>query len=166
MSTPNLAGLSAGLMIWKTFAAMVRPIEAATAVLTSALTKDCGARGCTHRISKTCRPRTRSRAWPSPTQFVGMRRPKVDQPARRAAQSLQDQCFGRSPSTHASLRVVQVGMDDADEAEPSCSARRGGQEIALDVNMARERGLLGSSTRIQTRTPVAKDQTKRYFGTR
>ena len=130
----ELAGLSAGLMIWKTFAAMVRPIEAATAVLTSALTKDCGARGRAHRISKTCRPRTRSRAWPSPTQFVGMRRPKVDQPARRAAQSLQDQCFGGSPSTHASLRVVQVGMDDANEAEPSCSARRGGLVIAPDVN--------------------------------
>ena len=66
--------------------------------------------------------------------FFCIRRPKVDQPARRAAQSLQDQCFGRSPSTHASLRVVQVGMDDADEAEPSCSARRGGQVIAPDVN--------------------------------
>ena len=62
-----------------------------------------------------------------------------------------------------SSRLVQVGVDDAGEVESSSSARRGGQVIALDVNIARERGLLGSSTRIQTRTPVAKDQAKRYF---
>ena len=65
-----------------------------------------------------------------------------------------------------SSRLVQVGVDDAGEVESSSSARRGGQVIALDVNIARERGLLGSSSRVQTRTPVANDQTKRYLGTR
>ena len=65
--------------------------------------------------------------------------------------------------SNAPSRVVQVGVDDAGEAESSCSARRGGQVIALDVNKSVTRGLLGSSTRIQTRTPVAKDQAKRYF---
>ena len=62
-----------------------------------------------------------------------------------------------------SSRLVQVGMDDAGEVESSSSARRGGQVMALDVNKSVTRGLLGSSTRIQTRTPVAKDQAKRYF---
>ena len=65
-----------------------------------------------------------------------------------------------------SSRLVQVGVDDAGEVESSSSARRGGQVMALDVNKSVTRGLLGSSTRIQTRTPVAKDQAKRYFGTR
>ena len=50
--------------------------------------------------------------------------------------------------------------------ESSCSARRGAIVIALDVNIARERGLLGSSTRIQTRTPVAKDQKSVFVGDR
>ena len=62
-----------------------------------------------------------------------------------------------------SSRLVQVGVDDAGEVESSSSARRGGQVMALDVNKSVTRGLLGSSTRIQTRTPVAKDQAKRYF---
>ena len=48
-------------------------------------------------------------------------------------------------------------------AQSPDSARRGGQVTALDVNKSVTRGLLGSSTRIQTRTPVAKDQAKRYF---
>ena len=52
---------------------------------------------------------------------------------------------------------------DAGEVESSSSARRGGQVMALDVNKSVTRGLLGSSTRIQTRTPVAKDQATRYF---
>ena len=62
-----------------------------------------------------------------------------------------------------SSRLVQVGVDDAGEVESSSSARRGGQVIALDINIARERGLLGSSTRIQTRTPVAKERIACYF---
>ena len=48
-------------------------------------------------------------------------------------------------------------------AQSPDSARRGGQVTALDVTKSVTRGLLGSSTRIQTRTPVAKDQAKRYF---
>ena len=55
-----------------------------------------------------------------------------------------------------SSRLVQVGVDDAGEAEV----------IALGVNIARERGLLGSSSRVQTRTPVANDQDTRYFADR
>ena len=59
---------------------------------------------------------------------------------------------------------MQVGLDDAGEAEPErAAARLTGQVIAPDVNLARERGLLGSSTGVQTRKPVAKDQAKRYF---
>ena len=57
-----------------------------------------------------------------------------------------------------SSRLVQVGVDDAGEVESSSSARRGGQVMALDVNKSVTRGLLGSSTRIQTRTPVAKER--------
>ena len=68
--------------------------------------------------------------------------------------------------SNAPSRVVQVGVNDAGEVESSSSARRGGQVMALDVNKSVTRGLLGSSTRIQTRTPVAKDQAKRYFGDR
>ena len=49
-------------------------------------------------------------------------------------------------------------MDDAGEVESSSSARRGGQVMALDVNKSVTRGLLGSSTHIQTRTPVAKER--------
>ena len=60
--------------------------------------------------------------------------------------------------------AVQVGLDDAGEAEPErAAARLTGQVIAPDVNLARERGLSGSSTGVQTRKPVAKDQAKRYF---
>ena len=62
-------------------------------------------------------------------------------------------CISNAPS-----RVVQVGVDDAGEVESSSSARRGGPVIALDVNKSVTRGLLGSSTRIQTRTPVAKER--------
>ena len=57
-----------------------------------------------------------------------------------------------------SSRLVQVGVDDAGEVESSSSARRGGQVITPDVNKSVTRGLLGSSTRIQTRTPVAKER--------
>ena len=109
MSTPNLAGLSAGLFRWKTFAAMVRPIEAATAIMIAALKKDCGARGCARRTSKISLPRARRRARPLFCPFVGIRRPKVDQPARRAAQSLQDQCFGAPPSTNAVRLFAGMG---------------------------------------------------------
>ena len=59
----------------------------------------------------------------------------------------------------AGVGVVDAGVELS-------SARRGAIVIALDVNKSVTRGLLGSSTRIQTRTPVAKDQAKRYFGTR
>ena len=145
------------------FAAMVRPIETATAILIAALKKDCGARGCARRTSKTCFSRARRRArpffCPFGQYFDGVstkpRCARLRKPKFRTGQRVR--------SLALDVNVRQNTQHRLSTLDSSCSARRGEQVIALDVNIARERGLLGSSTRQIARTPVTNDQNTRYF---